>query len=81
VKIREKLRAYFPGWWRIAIAALAGAAYVISFTGCSREDRADGRILKDSDGCAYLAREGPGQASFITRLRDADDSTCKAAAL
>ncbi|CAB3972304.1 MULTISPECIES: hypothetical protein [Burkholderia] len=56
------------------IAALICA--VLALAAC-REDIPDNRILLDRDGCAFFARPGVGDTTFLKRLPDADEPRCK----
>ena len=49
----------------------------LMLAGCARGDRADGKILWDAQGCAYLASKHLVDTSFVNRIPDADKATCK----
>jgi hypothetical protein len=55
------------------IAALILA--VLALTAC-REDIPDNRVLFDRDGCAFWAKPGVGETTFLYRLPDADEPRC-----
>lgn len=58
---------------------LITAACTLLLCACRPADyaAADGRIVFDKDGCAFLVKKNIGATSFVIRLRDADKETCK----
>lgn len=59
---------------RVALAVLLALA----LTACRQPQnaQADNRILWDAHGCAFHVEPHWGDTSFVTRLPDADKSTC-----
>ncbi|AOJ09642.1 hypothetical protein [Burkholderia mayonis] len=58
------------------VAALILA--VLALAACRNQDasQTDNRILFDLDGCAFFARPGVGDTTFLKRLPDADEPRC-----
>lgn len=60
------------------VALCAGMIAVTLLAGCRDPEvaAADGRILRDGEGCAYFAEPGVGNVTALRRVPDADQSQC-----